>query len=162
MKKWNESCSVNWWTSRYWSIRKMKRTTNSYKHRVSSIYKEKNEDEKHFRHSSQIVKLRKMHVQCSDHANLIAHTWKIIWRRIGANIWQTFRSQMNLLSIQPNRATLSCGNSCVSQYVLNWCLGNCLIIIMLIIIVGCEILFIILNNILFALERFNDYVFTWN
>lgn len=78
--------------------------------------------------------------------------WKIIWQRIGANIWQTFNvldeSALYSTKLKPSRAKLSWVAAINAFYVFNRCLANCLIIrqicsSVMLIIVGCEILFII-------------------
>lgn len=91
-------------------------------------------------------------VQCSHHANSIAETLNIIWRRINANIWQTFNvsdeSALYSTKLEPNRARPLWFASINTFYIFNRCLANCLIIqqvcsSVMLIIVGCEILFII-------------------
>lgn len=107
------------------------------------------------------------HVRCSHHANFIADTWKIIWQRIGANIWQTFNvsdeSALHSTELEPSRAQPSWITAINASYVFRRCLANCLIIQQicssLSYVDRCWLWNIVYNMYLFALERFNDYAF---
>lgn len=165
MKKWYESCSLDY-CSMYIQIlihtQNIREQRTFKKKIIVWAFSEFGQNWKVTQHACFMF-----HVRCSHHANFIADIWKIIWQRIGANIWQTFNvsdeSALHSTKLEPSRAKPSWIAAINAFYVFHRCLANCLIIQQicssLSYVDHCWLWNIVYNMYLFASKRFNDYAF---